>query len=215
MILPHQMQDIFGAGSETSATALNWAMAELLRNPRAMKKAQDEVRQALAGHATVAESSLTTLHYLRLVVKETLRLHPPPLLLPRQCQTACQVLGFDVPAGTTVMVNAWAIGRDPAHWADPDAFVPERFDSAGSRDFRGTDFEFVPFGAGRRICPGIASGVAHVELALAALLFHFDWALPGGMASEELDMAEGAGLATRRRDDLLVVAVPRVPVPTK
>ncbi|GJN19208.1 hypothetical protein PR202_gb06455 [Eleusine coracana subsp. coracana] len=209
------MLDIFGAGSETSATALNWAMAELLRNPRAMKKAQDEVRQALAGHATVTEDNLTNLHYLRLIIKETLRLHPPPLLLPRKCETACQVLGFDVPAGTTVLVNAWAIGRDPAHWDAPEEFVPERFESEGSRDFRGMDFEFIPFGAGRRICPGITFGVAHVELALAGLLFHFDWELPGGMAPEELDMTEGAGLATRRRYDLLFVAVPRVPVPTK
>ncbi|KAK3152337.1 hypothetical protein QOZ80_2BG0157570 [Eleusine coracana subsp. coracana] len=190
-------------------------MAELLRNPRAMKKAQDEVRQALAGHATVTEDNLTNLHYLRLIIKETLRLHPPPLLLPRKCETACQVLGFDVPAGTTVLVNAWAIGRDPAHWDAPEEFVPERFESEGSRDFRGMDFEFIPFGAGRRICPGITFGVAHVELALAGLLFHFDWELPGGMAPEELDMTEGAGLATRRRYDLLFVAVPRVPVPTK
>ncbi|XP_062221259.1 desmethyl-deoxy-podophyllotoxin synthase-like [Phragmites australis] len=209
------MLDIFGAGSETSSTTLNWVMAELLRNPRVMQKAQGEVRQALAGHDKVTEDRLGNLHYLRLVVKEALRLHPPAtLLVPRQCQSPCQLLGFDVPAGTTVIVNAWAIGRDSAHWDEPDKFVPERFEQS-TRDFKGTDFEFIPFGAGRRICPGMTFGLAHIELALAALLFHFDWILPGEIAAEELDMTEVSGLATRRRHDLLVAAVPRVPLPAK
>ncbi|CAD6247809.1 unnamed protein product [Miscanthus lutarioriparius] len=181
---------------------------------RAMEKAQHEVRQALAGHDTVTEDSLAGLRYLRFVIKESLRLHPPAtMLVPRQCQSACQVLGFDVPAGITVIVNAWAIGRDPAHWDEPDEFLPERFEQS-TRDFRGADFELIPFGAGRRICPGMAFGLAHIELALAALLFHFDWSLPGGLAAEELDMTEAFGIATPRRSDLLVVAIPSVPLPT-
>ncbi|XP_066329675.1 desmethyl-deoxy-podophyllotoxin synthase-like [Miscanthus floridulus] len=208
------MLDIFGASTETSTTTLDWAMAELLRNPRAMEKAQHEVRQALAGHDTVTEDSLAGLRYLRFVIKESLRLHPPAtMLVPRQCQSACQVLGFDVPAGITVIVNAWAIGRDPAHWDEPDEFLPERFEQS-TRDFRGADFEFIPFGAGRRVCPGMAFGLAHIELALAALLFHFDWSLPGGLAAEELDMTESFGIATPRRSDLLVMAIPSVPLPT-
>ncbi|PUZ74414.1 hypothetical protein GQ55_1G063500 [Panicum hallii var. hallii] len=208
------MLDMFGAGSETSATTLQWAMAELMTNPRVMRKAQDEVRRALAGHGKVTEDKLANLHYLPLVIKETLRLHPPaPLLLPRRCGSPCQVLGFDVPEGTMVIVNAWAIGRDPAHWDEPEEFVPERFETSG-RDFRGTDFEFIPFGAGRRMCPGIAFGLAHIELALAALLFHFDWELPGGMAAEGLDMTESFGVTTQLQSDLVVVAVPRIPVPT-
>ncbi|OEL16830.1 Premnaspirodiene oxygenase [Dichanthelium oligosanthes] len=203
------MLDIFGASTETSATTLDWAMAELLRNPSIMEKAQQEVRQALAGHDTVTEDSLPNLHYLRFVIKETLRLHPPAtMLVPRQCQSTCQVLGFDVPAGITVIVNAWAVGRDPAHWDEPERFVPERFEQS-TKDFKGADFEFIPFGAGRRICPGMTFGLAHIELALAALLFHFDWTLPGGLAAEELDMTEAFGIATPRRYDLLVVAAPR------
>ncbi|RCV05136.1 hypothetical protein SETIT_1G058400v2 [Setaria italica] len=205
------MLDIFGASTETSATTLDWAMAELLRNPGAMEKAQREVREALAvaGHDTVTEDSLGDLHYLRFVVKETLRLHPPAtMLVPRQCQSPCQVLGFDVPAGITVLVNAWAVGRDPDHWDDPERFLPERFERS-MKDFKGADFEFIPFGAGRRICPGMTFGLAHIELALAALLFHFDWALPGGVAAEELDMTEAFGIATPRRYDLLVVATSR------
>jgi len=207
------MLDMFGAGSETSATALQWAMAELMRNPMVMRKAQDEVRRALAGHGNkVTEDKLANLHYLPLVIKETLRLHPPaPLLLPRRCGSPCQVLGFDVPEGAMVIVNAWAIDRDPAHWDAPDEFVPDRFEG-DARDFRGTDFEFIPFGGGRRMCPGIALGLAHIELALAALLFHFDWELPGAMAAGELDMSESFGVTAQLRSDLVVVPVPRVPL---
>ena len=152
------------------------------------------------------------LRYLPLVIKEALRLHPPAaLLVPRQCQSPCRVLGFDVPAGMTVIVNAWAVGRDPAHWDEPERFAPERFERS-AKDFRGADFEFIPFGAGRRICPGMTFGLAHIELALAALLFHFDWALPGGLPAGELDMTEAFGIATPRRHDLLVVAAPRSPL---
>ena len=190
-------------------------MAELLRNPGAMEKAQREVREALAGaagHDAVTEDGLASLHYLRLVVKETLRLHPPAtMLVPRQCQSPCRVLGFDVPAGMTVIVNAWAVGRDPAHWDEPERFAPERFERS-AKDFRGADFEFIPFGAGRRICPGMTFGLAHIELALAALLFHFDWELPGAMAAAELDMSESFGVTAQLRSDLVVVPVPRVPL---
>uniref|UniRef100_J3LAC4 Cytochrome P450 n=1 Tax=Oryza brachyantha TaxID=4533 RepID=J3LAC4_ORYBR len=215
------MLDIFGGGSETSATTLEWVMAELMRSPGAMRKAQEEVRRALAaaGHDTVTEDILPSLHYLKLVVKETLRLHPLPLVL-RRCESPRKVLGYDVPAGATVLVNSWAIGRDPAHWDAPDEFTPERFEAhdgggGGARDFRGADFEFIPFGAGRRMCPGMAFGLVHVELALAALLFHFDWSLPGGMPADELDMTETSGLTTRRRLHLLVVARPHAPLPKK
>nr|CAB3449116.1 unnamed protein product [Digitaria exilis] len=207
--------DLFGAGSDTTATTLLWAMAELMRNPAVMRKAQDEVRSALAGagHDKVTEDILAGLHYLRQVIKETLRLHPPaPLLLPRECRSSCQVLGYDVPRGAMVLVNAWAIGRDPAHWDKPEEFVPERFQSSG-RDFKGMDFEFIPFGAGRRMCPGMAFGLANVELALVALLWHFDWELPDGMVPEEMDMAEAVALSAPPRSDLVLVAIPRMPVP--
>uniref|UniRef100_A0ACD5Z0Y5 Uncharacterized protein n=1 Tax=Avena sativa TaxID=4498 RepID=A0ACD5Z0Y5_AVESA len=210
------MLDMFGAGSETAATTLQWAMAELIRNPRVMRKAQDEVRQHFAGQGKVTEAGLADLHYPRAVIKETLRMRPPaPLLLPCVRGSPCQVLGFDVPEGAMVIVNAWAIGMDPAHWDAPEEFAPERFERDGGRDFKGADFEFVPFGAGRRICPGMAFGLANVEIALAALLFHFDWELPGGMAAGDLDMTEQFGVTTSLRSDLVVVAVPRVPVPTE
>ena len=208
--LPHT-QDLFVAGGETSSTALQWAMIELMRNPAVMQKAQDEVRTALAGQSKVTEDGLTNLHYLRLVIKETLRLYPPAPVLLRECRNACQVLGYHVPQGAMVLVNAWAIGRDPGLWGAPEDFVPERFVESG-RDFKGMDFEFIPFGAGRRICPGMGLGLAHVELALAALLFHFDWELPEGMVAEEMDMTEAAGITMPPRSDLVLVANPRMPV---
>ncbi|KAL6897374.1 hypothetical protein ACP4OV_007070 [Aristida adscensionis] len=197
--------DLFIAGSETSATTLQWAMSELTRNPRVMQKAQGEVRRVLKGQDRVSELTLGKLHYLHQVIKETLRLHPPaPLLLPRECRSPCQILGFDVPVGATVFVNAWAIGRDPAYWDAPEEFIPERFED-GSTDFKGTNFEFIPFGAGRRMCPGMTFGLASVEIALASLLYHFDWKLPHGMVATELDMTEVMGVTARRRADLLLI----------
>uniref|UniRef100_A0ACD5ZE31 Uncharacterized protein n=1 Tax=Avena sativa TaxID=4498 RepID=A0ACD5ZE31_AVESA len=204
--------DMFAGGSETAATTLQWTMSELARNPRVMRKAQDEVRQVLAGQPKVTEASLAGLSYMRLVIKEALRLHPPaPLLLPRECRSdGCRVLGFDVPKGTMVLVNAWAISRDPAHWDAAEEFVPERFERANAVDFKGSDMEYTPFGAGRRMCPGMSFGLANLELALAGLLYHFDWEMQGGAG--ELDMSEEMGVTVRRRHDLKLVPVVRVAV---
>ncbi|CAM0955708.1 unnamed protein product [Alopecurus aequalis] len=204
--------DISMASSETSSTVMQWAMAELMRNPRVMCKAQEEVRRVLDGENVVTEESLGGLRYLDLVIKEVLRLHPPvTTLLPRECRNPCQVLGFDVPVGAMVLVNAWAIGRDPAHWDQPEEFSPERFEG-GAVDFKGTDFEYIPFGAGRRMCPGMAFGLANMELALASLLYHFDWELPHGTEPGEVDMTELLGISTRRRSDLLLVPTLRIPL---
>ncbi|CAL4889572.1 unnamed protein product [Urochloa decumbens] len=149
--------------------------------------------------------------YIKLIIKETLRLHPVvPLLLPRECRESCKVMGYDVPKGTTVFVNVWAINRDPKYWDDATTFKPERFE-AGAVDFKGTDFEYTPFGAGRRMCPGMASAQAIMELVLASLLYHFDWELPGDRVPSELDMTEEMGITVRRKHDLYLRPVVRVP----
>lgn len=208
--------DIFGAGSETSATTLEWAIAELIRNPKAMQRATAEVREAFGARGAVAEHALGELRYLHLVIRETFRLHTPlPLLLPRQSQEPCHVLGYDVPAGTTVLVNVWALGRDGRYWpGDPEEFRPERFEAEASAvEFKGADFELLPFGAGRRMCPGMSFGLANVELALASLLFHFDWEAPGVSDPAEFDMTEAFGITARRKANLLLRPILRVPLP--
>ncbi|TVU00040.1 hypothetical protein EJB05_54533, partial [Eragrostis curvula] len=204
--------DLFSAGSETSATTLQWAMSELMRNPNAMKRAQEELRTNLKGKTKVTEDDLAQLTYLKLIIKETLRLHPAaPLLLPRESRESCKILGYDVPKGTTVLVNAWAIARDPKYWEDPEEFKPERFES-GTIDFKGVDFEYIPFGAGRRICPGMMFAQANMELVLAALLYHFDWMLTDGLKPSELDMTEQMGLTVRKKNDLYLHPIVRVPL---
>lgn len=188
-----------------------------MRNPRVMRKAQAEVRDSLHGKPTVTEDDMADLKYLKLIIRETMRLHPPvPLLLPRECHESCKVVGYDIPKGTTVLVNVWAISRDPRYWDDAETFWPERFEStaaAAAVDFKGTDFEFTPFGAGRRVCPGIAFAQAGMELALAALLYHFDWELPAGLLPWELNMEEVMGITVRRKHDLCLRPVVRVPPP--
>ncbi|PON43443.1 Cytochrome P450, E-class, group I [Parasponia andersonii] len=199
--------DIFAAGSETSATAVDWAMIEMIRNPRVMKKVQDEVREVFGRKGSVDEAGLTDMKYLKSVVKETLRLHPSaPLLLPRECGEKCEVDGYEIHAKTRIIVNAWAIGRDPNYWTEPESFIPERFLDS-SIDFKGNNFEYIPFGAGRRICPGMSFGLINVELPLALLLYHFDWKLPGGMKHKDLDMTELFGVTVRRKDDLHLIPI--------
>ncbi|KAB1995370.1 hypothetical protein ES319_D13G157000v1 [Gossypium barbadense] len=197
--------DIFSGGSETSASVVEWAMSEMIKNPRVMTKAQAEVRQVFQGKGNVDEIGIHQLKYLKCVIKETLRLHPVfPLLLPRECSQNCEVNGFEIPSKTRVIINAWAIGRDPNHWVEPEKFEPERFINS-SVDFVGTNFEFIPFGAGRRICPGILFAVPNVELPLAQLLFHFDWKLP---KQEDIDMTEEFGLSVRRKTELILIPTP-------
>ncbi|KAK3147262.1 hypothetical protein QOZ80_3BG0280230 [Eleusine coracana subsp. coracana] len=206
--------DMFAGGTGTSGSAMEWAMSELMRNQRVMKKLQGQIREAFQGKTTITEDHLqaSNLRYLKLVIKEALRLHPPaPMLVPRESIEACEVDGYTIPAKSRVVVNAWAIGRDPRYWDRADEFVPERFED-GAVDFTGGSYEFLPFGSGRRMCPGFNYGLASMELALAGLLFHFDWSLPEGV--QEVDMDEAPGLGVRRRSPLILCATPYVPPPT-
>ena len=200
------MQDVFAGGTETSSTTVEWAMSEMIRNPGVMAKAQSEIRNAFRGKNTIEETDIQRLQYLRSVIKETLRLHPPiPMLIPRECREECEIDGYIIPVKTRVLVNAWAIGRDPEYWDDAESFKPERFENS-SIDFNGSHFEYLPFGAGRRICPGIAFGLANVELPLALLLYHFDWRLPNGLDSNDLDMTETVVITASRANNLRLLA---------
>lgn len=189
-------------------------MSEMLRNPSILKKAQEEVRRVFRNKGFVDEENTKNLEYLHAVIKETLRLHPPaPLLLPRENRERCEINGYEIPVKTKVIVNAWAINRDPRYWEDAERFKPERFFlESSSLDFRGTNFEFIPFGAGRRICPGVAFGLANVELTLAKFLYHFDWDLPTGIQPENLDMTDAYGISVRRKADIFVVPTLRNPL---
>ena len=201
---------MFGAGTDTSSLVLEFAMAELMRNPQLMTKLQAEVRvNTPRGQQMVAQDDIASMTYLRAIVKETLRLHPPaPLLLPHLAMVECEVGGYTIPEGTRVIINEWAIGRDPESWEKPEQFMPERFTEGGSAaaiDFRGNDFQFVPFGAGRRICPGLNFGMATVEIMLANLVYCFDWELPAGMKKEDIDLTEVFGLTVHPKQKLILV----------
>ena len=188
-------------------------MTEMLRDTRVLENAQEEVRRVFKDKGCVDESHFDKLKYLKAVIKETLRLHPPlPLLLPRECSQICNINGYRIPLKARIMVNAWAIGRDPKQWGeDADSFKPERFLDA-SIDFIGNNFEFIPFGAGRRVCPGITFGLTNVELQLAMFLYHFDWNLPDGIKPHQLAMTETFGVTVKRKDDLMAVPTVKIPL---
>ncbi|XP_022151974.1 cytochrome P450 71B34-like isoform X2 [Momordica charantia] len=199
------IMDIFIAGVNPGAGTIIWAMAELIRNPRVMKKLQYEIRSCIK-EDQVKESDLEKLQYLRMVVKEVLRLHAPaPLLLPRETMSHFKLNGYDIAPMVHLHVNVWAIGRDPDSWSNPEEFLPERF-MESCVDFRGQNFELLPFGAGRRSCPGVNMGAITVELILANLLLCFDWKLPDGM-KEDVDMEEDAGLTVAKKSPLKLVPV--------
>nr|CAB3479638.1 unnamed protein product [Digitaria exilis] len=177
-------------------------MAELMRNPQRMAKLQGEVRKhTQEGQETVEEENLSDMAYLRAVVKETLRLHPPtPLLLPHLSMADCVVDGYFVPSGTRVIINAES-------WESPDEFMSERVLDGGSAaviDFKGNDFTFLPFSARRRICPGLNFALATVEIMLTNLVYCFDWQLPDGMEAKDVDTTEVFGLTVHPKEKLML-----------
>ncbi|KAL5212646.1 hypothetical protein ABZP36_023493 [Zizania latifolia] len=201
--------EVFGAGGDTMSITIEWAMAELLRNPSAMAKVRAELKDVLGDKEAVEEDDAARLPYLQAALKESMRLHPVgPVLIPHRAEEdSVEIAGYGVPKGSTVIFNASAIMRDPAAWERPDEFMPERFlHREHPVDFRGKDFEFIPFGSGRRLCPGLPLAERVVPFILASLLHGFEWRLPGGMTAEELDISE-------RFTTFTVLAVPLKVVP--
>ncbi|KAM7501715.1 hypothetical protein LguiB_000619 [Lonicera macranthoides] len=201
------LMDIFVGAIDTSSLTMVWAMTELARNPRVMRKVQTEIRNSVGKRAGVDEAEVEKFEYLKMVVKETFRLHPPAtLLIPRETMRHCKIGGYDIYPKTRILVNVWAIGRDPKTWKNPEEFYPERFED-NDIDFRGQNFELVPFGAGRRICPGLTMGATAVEYTLANLLHCFDWELPAGTKTEDISIEEEAGLTVHKKFPLYLVPV--------
>ncbi|KAL6853812.1 hypothetical protein ACP4OV_019841 [Aristida adscensionis] len=202
--------DMITAGMDTTVISVEWAMAELVRNPRVQEKVQEELDRVVGGDRVMQETDFPDLPYLQAVVKESLRLHPPtPLMLPHRASAGVKIAGYDVPRGATVVVNVWAVARDAAAWESPLEFRPERF-LRGSVDVKGADFRVLPFGAGRRVCPGAQLGMNLVASMIGHLLHHFRWALPEGTRPEDVEMMESPGLVTFMATPLQAVAAPRL-----
>uniref|UniRef100_J3N897 Cytochrome P450 n=1 Tax=Oryza brachyantha TaxID=4533 RepID=J3N897_ORYBR len=188
------LQDVFLGGIDTSALVLEFAIAELMQRPHMLKKLQTEVRACIPKSQEIAsEVHVNNMSYLKAVIKEVLRLHPvAPLLAPHLSMDDCSIDGYTIPSRTHAFVNMWAIGRDPRFWENTEEFMPKR----------GSDYHYLPFGSGRRMCPGMNFSIAVVEIMLANLMWKFDWTLPPGM---EIDMSEVFGLSVHRKEKLLLV----------
>lgn len=200
--------NMFAAGTDTSSSTTEWAIAELLRNRRILAKVQQELDLVVGRDRYIKEEDLPNLTYLQAVIKETFRLHPPtPLSLPRIASESCDIFGYHIPKGSTLLVNVWAIARDPKEWNDPLDFKPERFLQGGEKcdvDVKGNDFEVIPFGAGRRICVGMSLGIRMVQLLTATLTHSFNWELENGLNEKTMNMEEAYGLTLQRAVPLSV-----------
>ncbi|XP_020085304.1 cytochrome P450 76A1 [Ananas comosus] len=204
--------EIFIAGIDTTAGTMEWAMAELIKHPEVMKKAQAEVRENIAASKEyLEEKDVINLPYLKGVINETLRLHPPlPFLVPHKSLKPCTLLGHGIPCDTQVFVNVWALGRDPSTWPEPEVFDPARFapENPAAADYKGHHYEFLPFGSGRRKCPAIPLVSRLLPLVIGSLLYAFDWQLPCGADPTRLDMSERVTISLRKAVPLRVLAVP-------
>ncbi|XP_058788463.1 flavonoid 3'-monooxygenase-like [Vicia villosa] len=206
--------NMFVAGTDTSSSTTEWAIAELIKNPKILAQVQQELDNVVGRDRSVKEEDLPNLPYLHAVIKETFRLHPStPLSLPRIASESCEIFGYHIPKGATVLVNVWAIARDPKQWTDPLVFNPERFLPGGDKcdvDIKGNDFEVIPFGAGRRICVGMSLGLRMVQLLTATLAHSFNWELENGIKPEKMNMDEAFGLTLQRAVPLSVYPKPRL-----
>ncbi|KAK8500632.1 hypothetical protein V6N12_020324 [Hibiscus sabdariffa] len=197
------MLDMIAASFDTSAVAIVWAFSEILRHPRVMVRLQQELGTVVGRNRFVEESDLPKLTYLDMVVKESLRLHPvAPFLVPRESMDDIVVNGYFIPKKSRILVNTWSMGRDPNIWSENvEEFLPERF-MDGKIDLRGHHFELIPFGSGRRGCPGMQLALVSMRLVLSQLIHCFEWELPDGMLPHELDMTETFGLSLPRANHL-------------
>ncbi|KAF2320321.1 hypothetical protein GH714_027116 [Hevea brasiliensis] len=195
--------ELFSAGTDTTTTTIEWAVAELIKN-KLMRKVREELEREI-NKDYIHESNVSQLPYLNACIKETLRLHPPaPFLVPRRAIENCEVMNYTIPKDSQILVNVWATGRDPSAWEDPLLFKPERFLNS-SLDLKGHDYEFLPFGSGRRICPGLPMATRQLPMILASLIHCFDWSLENNEDPAELNMTEKFGITLQKEHPLLIV----------
>ncbi|XP_011069681.1 ferruginol synthase-like [Sesamum indicum] len=206
--MKHLLLDLFVAGADTTSVTVEWAMTELLRNPQVMSKLKMEVRTVVGANKQVEESDISKLPYLQAVIKESTRYHPPgPFLMRRKDGDDLEIKNYVIPKNSVILINIWAIGRDPRIWPNPDSFEPERFLNR-EVDFKSHDFELTPFGAGRRICPGQPLAYRMVHLTVASLIQNFDWEFEPGITPQDVDLNEKFGVSLKK-------AIPLKAVPTK
>lgn len=197
------VQNMIIAGTDTSVVTLEWAMSLLLNHQDVLQKAKLELDSQVGRHRLIEEQDLPNLHYLHSIILETFRMFPAgPLVVPRESSADCKIGGYDIPGGTIVLFNAWTIHRDPKVWDDPTRFKPERFEGRKEVEMQ----KLMPFGVGRRACPGSGLGHRMVGLALGALIQCFDWER---VSSEEVDLSEGAGLTMPKLNPLEAIYTPR------
>lgn len=209
-IFVYIVKDFFTAGTDTTAITTEWAISELINNPNVLKKAQQEIDKVVGSDRLLQESDAPNLPYLQAIIKETFRLHPPIPLLTRKSVSDCVINGYKIPAKTLLFVNIWSMGRNPKYWGSPMVFRPERFleKENASIDVKGQHFELLPFGTGRRGCPGMLLGIQEVIIIIGTMIQCFDWKLPDGYGP--VDMTERPGLTAPRANDLVCRVVPRI-----
>ncbi|KAL2893557.1 Cytochrome P450 76AD1 [Bienertia sinuspersici] len=205
----HLLMDFFTAGTDTTSSTLEWAMTKLLRSPEKMAKVQAELEQVIGKNGVLGESDISKLPYLQAIVKETLRMHPPTVfLIPRKADNDVELYGYVVPKNAQIFVNLWAISRDPNQWENPNVFSPERF-MEREIDMKGQDFGLIPFGAGRRMCPGDVFAIRMLNLMLGSLLHGFNWKVENGLRPEAIDMNDKFGVTIQKAQPLRIIPTPK------
>ncbi|MFS7918955.1 putative cytochrome P450 [Helianthus anomalus] len=198
------LSNVFNGAIDTTSFTTVWAMSEIVKNPRVMHRLQEEIRSHSGSKSRLDESDISKMTYLKYVIKETLRIHaPPPMLLTRECVSPIKIGGYDILPGTRVLINSWGIGRDPRVWSEnANEFYPERFENQVVEKF-----EMIPFGGGRRSCPGYNFSTSAIEVLIANLLYNINWKLPTGMTNHDLDMEEKGSLLVAKKTPLCLVPI--------
>ncbi len=204
------LQDMIGGGTDSSAITMEWALTEFICHPKIMKRAQEELDTIMGRTRPLLMSDLPNLPYLHALIKKNFRLHPPlPLGVPHLNAKDVQILNYKIPANTTVIVNIWAIGHDSKVWKKPLEFDPDRFSNSDTK-VGGSCYNVLPFGSGRRQCPGLDLAQHMVQYGLATILHAFDSFPQPGIKLEDMNMMETLGALCPKAEPLVAIAKPRL-----